>query len=145
MDSAANAAGADNGPFLAILVSSKGDGCEIGASLLHQRASRWDDDNIQSQLALAPGQLSSGATSGAASGDQTRSSEACRREEWDLDVYQFTDSITLGNLESLLVRTAPQRVYYSKSSPKSILKQLEQLFTTLAIKFSCLISILGIQ
>ena len=47
-----------------------------------------------------------------------------RRVDLDISVH---DSITLGNLESLLARTAPQRVYYSKSSPSPSSNSLSAL------------------
>ena len=141
---------ADCGPFLSVIVSSQNGGCEVGASLLRERASKWDDAHIQAQLRLAPGQLSAGGdASSASSSAAERSASACRREEWDIDVYQFTDSVTLGNLESLLVRTAPVRVFYCSSTPKPILKQLEQLFVTLgldqAAAVPCPVSMFGAE
>jgi hypothetical protein len=143
---AADAESADAGPFLSVIVSAKNGGVEVGASVLRERASRWDDAHIQAQLRLQPGRLTadaasassassassvSGASGAPGTSAAARSAAACLREEWDLDVYQFTDSATLGNLESLLVRTAPARVYYCSSAPKAVLKQLEQLFATL--------------
>ena len=52
---AADAESADAGPFLSVIVSAKNGGVEVGASVLRERASRWDDAHIQAQLRLQPG------------------------------------------------------------------------------------------
>lgn len=45
-----------------------------------------------------------------------------------MDTYDFTDSPSLCNLESLLVRLAPQKILFCCTAGKTLAKHLEQLF-----------------
>ena len=54
----ASAAAIDEGPWLSLIVRAKNGTCDVGACILRERPSKWDDEHIQSQLGLKPGQLS---------------------------------------------------------------------------------------
>ena len=120
---------ADNGPSSPFSCRARATAAS-SASLLHQRASRWDDDNI-SPTRAPPGQLSSGATSGAAGAIKLR-----RR---GLPARGGTSTYISSLTRSRLATWNPCSFERHRSActtqilPKSILKQLEQLFTTLAI------------
>ena len=100
-------------PCLCLFIKTSGSECLIGAANLAPSATEWDNKHIQEQILVS---------------QKDRVEDMLKREEFDLDTYDFSDSPNLCSLESLLVRLAPTRVLYCCTGGKTLLKQLEQVF-----------------
>ena len=100
-------------PCLCLFIKTSGSECLIGAANLAPSATEWDNKHIQEQILVS---------------QKDRVEDVLKREEFDLDTYDFSDSPNLCSLESLLVRLAPTRVLYCCTGGKTLLKQLEQVF-----------------
>jgi len=98
---------------LSIYVRAAGSACIVGAAALSLTATEWDNEHIQKQIQVSK---------------DDRKVEECQREEFDITTYSFNDSMSLCNLESLLVRLAPTRIMYCCTGGKILQKKLVELF-----------------